>query len=129
MRARFLDVRDGASLRSRADTDFHAAHERLYEHVFVVRIDMMLTDLDLECLPPGRAPPRRPHRDLAEKSQSRAKEATAKEEPEKDGGGDEATRSAEADALDGKKKARPPTPTTRAPRATTRRTKSVACER
>ena len=60
----------------------------------------------------GRAPPRRPHRDLAEKSQSRAKEATAKEEPAKDGGGDEATRSAEADALDGKKKARPPTPTT-----------------
>lgn len=56
MRARFLDVRDGASLRSRADTDFHAAHERLYEHVFVVRIDMMLTDLDLECLLASDAP-------------------------------------------------------------------------
>lgn len=56
MRARFLDVRDGASLRSRADTDFHAAHERLYEHVFVVRIDMMLTDFDLECLLASDAP-------------------------------------------------------------------------
>jgi hypothetical protein len=56
VRARFLDVRDGASLRSRADTDFHAAHERLYEHVFVVRIDMMLTDFDLECLLASDAP-------------------------------------------------------------------------
>ena len=56
VRASFLDVRDGASLRSRADTDFHAAHERLYEHVFVVRIDMMLTDLNLECLLASDAP-------------------------------------------------------------------------